>query len=1558
MLGGIIGTYQFRGGSSNFAFTSGRDCFFEAVNNHQLTRQTLVEKLLNNADRPEVRSGFANEIRQFLYIGHVAEHLDTAENKACKTLLKNKIKVLFKELSSTEARLKDVTIAVRSTLGESTTAGLIPKELLELIRLHDTDLAAQFKKAHDAVLKIETQIFEYCCDKDVFESYVKQYFQVASGYIPFTRTLRGEQVDTTIDVINRLFNLNIQVFVENSGGELHPANKTTTGPAIPIYHNGTNHFIGFEPKTGISTSNSALPQTNLLLFSSGATSTTKQARSLTLSSSPTTEFSSAMVPVTKTASTYRMSHLLAAGYRGIEYQLLVLLSELTTLLAKGPEYDFEATVENYDSGNLDDVVIVIKENSRLHALKAHQVKYYNHPISVYDFFGKEAQGNDKTSGKTEKMHIGKFLDGWLTWLKRYPTLEDKKRKSIIYTNADLDPILQRCVVNGEFNPQFVQGNRVICVGRNDAVKGFLNKNFLTHLKGQKVTAHYSSKVWGFLLSKGYLDKEGYFSDEFTPNGPGFQLNIPQKFLPKNVTPQVVLETLEAHYKALTDNQTDLFELLYKEAWQYLMDKNRHSAETKQSDKEKRILYRRFLSSFRFQTNQDDLATLEKNIQTDLMQVEGSATDEVFLCLYYELHAWFRKEYKGEVPILTRETVSQLIKEALIRSRDLADLQFRSRAVIDRLSYECEGQTVERPESLLLLNALGQPGFIKVIGRKGLGKSGLVKQGLVKCNPREYLIISAMDIVSSKELRTTLLRVLEKVEAIHIVVIDSAEALLQMPSDEFQALLVPLRKRNRTLILTLTPEGSQHEAFQKQCTEISLKPLLQKEVTKTFPQLMRYRSVQPLMALTKIPFYLSQIMDLINKMGAQQFDFIVKARAKVLEAELIKLVVEGQEDNMVLPRRLSWLQLAVTIARSRSLPNQGVALSSVTPATERLVKEGIIHKNNEEYLFDHDLFFEHGLMAFWFQKWETAFIEGKTPAFWRKLSQLLTTQRSAKAILENWLVLHIDDLKENLLVNIETLSQTTYLDLVFSTALITKQEQLFNAVLGSKKLPMNNVVRGIAGSHSTTYVLLTLQHDYPLGLNKLLINGTSAHHPNAGRLMVNGTSATYEQPKPVTLVIEDSARSSDNDEENHSSSESEEEEGYPYYHSYSSDSERGEPVLESSLEDEESDFIQDFCSFPTKYWSADFNKKPEILDEYDELSFSPPYKHELVYTTLYIHQAVLQDRVECLEVLFAHHERQKEHYMLNLRSNYQETPLHVGALNNAYASVKLLLQKGAYVDIQDHWDETPLHNAAYAGNRTLAKLLLENGANPNTLNDHDLSPLHVALAKLDFPMTELLLAHGADLTLNPFDSHMRDMVVADLLQEIFEESKENEEKVEEFALELIGFLNYGYDDNHCKWGSQCRKLDSEQRSLQVKQVDDLMTLVEGRAQLSEDFAGFDYYNSETELEYATENGDCEKIEILQDYILEDPDRIDDVLSSEALAHMKTELLDTWFETASQGQYNTLKDYAELYKDADVLARIMEDMSIMAQCEESSSDETTLPSNKIQSKPRSSYKVAKT
>lgn len=74
-----------------------------------------------------------------------------------------------------------------------------------------------------------------------------------------------------------------------------------------------------------------------------------------------------------------------------------------------------------------------------------------------------------------------------------------------------------------------------------------------------------------------------------------------------------------------------------------------------------------------------------------------------------------------------------------------------------------------------------------------------------------------------------------------------------------------------------------------------------------------------------------------------------------------------------------------------------------------------------------------------------------------------------------------------------------------------------------------------------------------------------------------------------------------------------------------------------------------------------------------------------------------------------------------------TPLYNAAFYCDNAEIaKLLLSKGAKVNIQDSKGNTPLHAAALTGNLEVAKLLLSHGADPHVKNKSGQTPLQCAI----------------------------------------------------------------------------------------------------------------------------------------------------------------------------------------------------------------------------------------
>lgn len=83
-----------------------------------------------------------------------------------------------------------------------------------------------------------------------------------------------------------------------------------------------------------------------------------------------------------------------------------------------------------------------------------------------------------------------------------------------------------------------------------------------------------------------------------------------------------------------------------------------------------------------------------------------------------------------------------------------------------------------------------------------------------------------------------------------------------------------------------------------------------------------------------------------------------------------------------------------------------------------------------------------------------------------------------------------------------------------------------------------------------------------------------------------------------------------------------------------------------------------------------------------------------------------------------------------------TALHYCAQNQYVDIAKLLIDKGADVNIQDKYGNTPLFKAVFfsEGKTEMIKLLVENGADPDVKNKSDVSPRELAESIGSFDVT--------------------------------------------------------------------------------------------------------------------------------------------------------------------------------------------------------------------------------
>jgi hypothetical protein len=94
-----------------------------------------------------------------------------------------------------------------------------------------------------------------------------------------------------------------------------------------------------------------------------------------------------------------------------------------------------------------------------------------------------------------------------------------------------------------------------------------------------------------------------------------------------------------------------------------------------------------------------------------------------------------------------------------------------------------------------------------------------------------------------------------------------------------------------------------------------------------------------------------------------------------------------------------------------------------------------------------------------------------------------------------------------------------------------------------------------------------------------------------------------------------------------------------------------------------------------------------------------------------------------------------------------TPVFV-AFKGHVESARMLLERGAVIDIRNRYGETPLHQALRWGEIELVRLFLEHGADPNLANRYDETPSEMALRFEEPEIVELLSEYGAQPVVEP------------------------------------------------------------------------------------------------------------------------------------------------------------------------------------------------------------------
>ena len=142
--------------------------------------------------------------------------------------------------------------------------------------------------------------------------------------------------------------------------------------------------------------------------------------------------------------------------------------------------------------------------------------------------------------------------------------------------------------------------------------------------------------------------------------------------------------------------------------------------------------------------------------------------------------------------------------------------------------------------------------------------------------------------------------------------------------------------------------------------------------------------------------------------------------------------------------------------------------------------------------------------------------------------------------------------------------------------------------------------------------------------------------------------------------------------------------------------------------------------------------------------------------------------------------------INLADSDGRTPLYRACWNNYLEIARLLIKGNADVNLAEKDGETPLHVACWNNNLEIAKLLIERGADINLADSDDETPLYRACLRNKLEIARLLIESNADVTaaLNKANNDGNEKMVGFINKQVDERRQELKEKNQSMAAERI------------------------------------------------------------------------------------------------------------------------------------------------------------------------------
>ncbi len=131
----------------------------------------------------------------------------------------------------------------------------------------------------------------------------------------------------------------------------------------------------------------------------------------------------------------------------------------------------------------------------------------------------------------------------------------------------------------------------------------------------------------------------------------------------------------------------------------------------------------------------------------------------------------------------------------------------------------------------------------------------------------------------------------------------------------------------------------------------------------------------------------------------------------------------------------------------------------------------------------------------------------------------------------------------------------------------------------------------------------------------------------------------------------------------------------------------------------------------------------------------------------LHHAIYDGNVTRIKELV-----KSDHDLIESPSKAGIAPLHIAVKLRQPDTVKLLVENGADVDVQDGNGQTPLHYAIAQNLRETAIYLIIHEADMDIMNNFGITPLHQAAYTGDTKLVQFMLDNGASVDLRNQNGH--------------------------------------------------------------------------------------------------------------------------------------------------------------------------------------------------------------